>query len=183
MNVVNKNRLLTLLGIEHPIVQGPLGGGPSTPELVAAVSNAGGLGSLGAAYLTPDQISDAIRKIRELTSRPFNVNLFAGGWNTNQDFDAAPMLELLAEVHGRLGLPPPAVPKPSPDPFPGQLEVVLDARPPIFSFTFGIPDRDAISRLKSRGILIVGTATTVEEARALEQAGVDAIAAQGAEAG
>ena len=160
-----------------------MGGGPSTPGLVAAVSNAGGLGTLGAPYLTADQISDAIRKTRALTSRPFAINLFAGAWNTNQNFDAGPMLEILAEVHEKLGLPPPAVPKPSPDPFPAQLEVVLDARPPIFSFTFGIPDRDAISRLKSRGIVIAGTATTVEEARELERAGVDAVVAQGAEAG
>ena len=168
------SEFLKLLDIEHPIIQGPMGGGPSTPELVAAVSNAGGLGSLGAAYLTPEQITDAIRRIRALTSRPFNVNLFAGGWNTNHDFDAAPMLDLLAEVHEKLGLPAPAAPTPAPDPFPAQFEAVLDARPPIFSFTFGIPDRDAMSRLKSRGILILGTATTVEEARQLEQAGVDA---------
>jgi nitronate monooxygenase len=175
--------LVKLLGIEHPVIQGPMGGGPSTPELVAAVSNAGGLGSLGAAYLTPDQISDAIRRIRTLTSRPFNVNLFAGGWNDNPRFDAAPILNLLAEIHEKLGIPPPAAPKPAPDSFPAQLEVVLDARPPIFSFTFGIPDRDAIARLKSRGILMVGTATTVAEAQALEEAGVEAIVAQGAEAG
>jgi nitronate monooxygenase len=177
------NELLKSLGIEHPIILGPMGGGPSTPELVAAVSNAGGLGSLGAAYLTPDQIADAIRRIRSLTSRPFNVNLFAGGWNTKQDFDAGPMIELLAEVHGKLGLPPPVAPKPSPDPFPAQFEAVLDARPPIFSFTFGIPDRDAISRLKSRRIAILGTATTAKEARQLEEAGVDAVVTQGAEAG
>ena len=175
--------MLKLLGIEHPIIQGPMGGGPSTPELVAAVSNAGGLGSLGAAYLTPDQITDAIRRIRALTSRPFNVNLFAGGWSTDQAFDHGPMLEVLGEVHEKLGLPAPAAPTPVPDPFPAQLEAVLDARPPIFSFTFGIPDRDAISRLKARGIVIVGTATTVEEARRLEQAGVDAVVAQGSEAG
>jgi nitronate monooxygenase len=111
------------------------------------------------------------------------VNLFAGGWNTRQDFDAGPMLGLLAEVHEKLGLPPPVAPAPAPDPFPAQLEAVLDARPPIFSFTFGIPSRDAMSRLKARGIAIVGTATTVDEARQLEQAGVDAIVAQGAEAG
>src|ERR1700733_3952101 len=167
MGEVSGSGLLNLLGIEHPIIQGPLGGGPSTPELVAAVSNAGGLGSLGAAYMTPDQITDAIRRIRALTSRPFNVNLFAGGWNSNQNFDAGPMLELLGEVHEKLGLPPPVPPTPAPDPFPAQLEAVLDARPPIFSFTFGIPDRDAISRLKSRGIVILGTATTAEEARQL----------------
>jgi len=160
-----------------------MGGGPSTPELVAAVSNAGGLGSLGAAYLTPDQIRDTIRRIRSLTSRQFNVNLFAGGWKTDHTFDPSRMLEILGEVHQQLGIPAPAVPQPTPDPFPAQLEAVLDARPPIFSFTFGIPDRDAISRLKSRGIVIIGTATTVDEARALEAAGVDAIFAQGAEAG
>jgi nitronate monooxygenase len=180
---VNDNALLKVLGIEHPIIQGPMGGGPSTPELVAAVSNAGGLGSLGAAYLTPDQITDAIRRIRSLSSRPFNVNLFAGGWSTEQAFDHGPMLELLAEVHEKLGLPAPVAPTPVPDPFPAQLEAVLEAHPPIFSFTFGIPDRDAMSRLKARGIVIVGTATTMEEARQLEQAGVDAVVAQGLEAG
>jgi nitronate monooxygenase len=100
-----------------------------------------------------------------------------------QGFDAGPMLELLAEVHGKLGLPPPVPPTSEPDPFPAQLEAVLDARPPIFSFTFGIPDGDAMSRLKARRIAILGTATTVEEARALEAAGVDAVVAQGAEAG
>ena len=94
---MNKNPLLTLLGIEHPIIQGPLGGGPSTPELVAAVSNAGGLGSLGAAYQTPDQITDSIKRIRTLSSRPFNVNLFVGGWNTDQASDARPMLDPLGE--------------------------------------------------------------------------------------
>src|ERR1700722_10216624 len=148
------DEFLQRLNIEHPIIQGPMGGGPSTPELVAAVSNAGGLGSLGAAYLTPEQITDAIRRIRSLTSRPFNVNLFVGGWRTDQAFDAEPMLELLAEVHQKLGLPAPVAPTPVPDPFPAQLEAVLDARPPIFSFLFGIPDRDAMSRLTARGILI-----------------------------
>src|SRR6185437_9980547 len=117
------------LGIEHPIIQGPMGGGPSTPELVAAVSNAGGLGSLGAAYLTPDQIGDAIRRIRALTDRPFNVNLFAGAWQTANAVDPAPMLAVLAEVHAALGLPAPAVPVVPPDPFDAQLDAVLAARP------------------------------------------------------
>jgi nitronate monooxygenase len=93
------------------------------------------------------------------------------------------MLELLAEIHRTLGIPPPTPPAPTPDPFPAQFEAVLDARPPIFSFTFGIPDRDAMARLKARGITILGTATTVEEARLLEGVGVDAIIAQGAESG
>ena len=177
------NDLLKKLSIDHPIIQGPLGGGPSTPELVAAVSNAGGLGSLGAAYLNPDQIADAIRQTRALTNRPFQVNLFAGGWRTDPAFDAAPMLELLSEIHPLLNIPPPVLPPPAPDPFPAQLEAVLDACPPIFSFTFDIPNQDALSRLQSRGIMIVGTATTLAEARLLAEARVDAIVAQGAEAG
>src|ERR1700680_3912995 len=90
------NDLLHRLGINLPIIQGPMGGGPSTPELVAAVSNAGGLGSLGAAYLTPDKITGTIRQIRSLTDNPFNVNLFAGGHVTKTHTDPVPMLALVA---------------------------------------------------------------------------------------
>jgi len=180
---MSARELLSRLGIDNPLIQGPMGGGPSTPELVAAVSNAGGLGSLGAAYLTPDHITDAIPKIRALTDRPFLVNLFAGGWTTKSPSEPSAMLEVLAGIHSKLGLPPPSMPGPSPDPFPGQLEAVLAARTPVFSFTFGIPDGDVIAPLKSRSITMIGTATTVEEGRLLEAAGVDAIVAQGAEAG
>ncbi len=174
---------LNRLGIANPIIQGPMGGGPSTPELVAAVSNAGGLGSLGAAYLTPEQLRAAVRRIRVLTSRPFNVNLFAGGWPKEIHAEPGPMLDLLAEVHGQLGLPPPATPQLAPDPFPDQFEALMEDPPPVFSFTFGIPDREIMSRLKSRGIVTVGTATTLEEARLLAEAGCNAVVAQGSEAG
>jgi len=177
------NDLLKRLGIDHPVIQGPFGGGPSTPELVAAVSNAGALGSLGAAYMMPDQITTTIRQIRALTDRPFQVNLFSGGWQTDSQFDASQMYDLLSEVHATLGLAPPELPQVKPDPFPAQLEAVLDARPPIFSFTFGIPDRASLERLRSRQIVILGTATTAREAKLLLEAGVDAIVAQGAEAG
>ncbi len=178
-----QNLLLDKLGIANPIIQGPMGGGPSTPELVAAVSNAGGLGSLGAAYQKPEEITETIRKIKSLTSKPFNVNLFAGGYDVKSYPDPQPMLDVLAEIHRTLGLPAPTVPQLPPDPFPAQLEAVLDADPPIFSFTFGIPDADSLARLKARRILIIGTATSVEEAKALAETGVDAIVAQGAEAG
>jgi len=178
-----RSGLLQRLGIEHPVIQAPMGGGPTTPELVAAVSTAGGLGSLGAAYLTPDQIADAIRRIRALTDRPFNVNLFAGGYETGRRVDPAPMLALLGEIHDALGLPPPALPVLPPDPFPEQFEAVLEARPVVFSFTFGMPPGDALARLRARGIASLGTATTIDEARMLVAAGVDAIVAQGAEAG
>jgi nitronate monooxygenase len=179
---MTRSDLLTRLGVEHPVIQAPMGGGPSTPALVAAVSNAGGLGSLGAPYLTPQQILDAIAEVRRLTPNPFNVNLFAGGCDTESGIDPQPMLDILRAIHAELGLPPPSMPTLPPDPFAAQLEAVLEARPPIFSFTFGIPGAEQIVRLKSRGIAVLGTATTVAEARLLEEAGVDGVVAQGAEA-
>jgi len=178
-----KNGLLGRLGIEHPIMQAPMGGGPSTPELVAAVSNAGGLGWLGAPYLTPEQILDAVRRVRALTDRPFGVNLFAGGYERDHHVDAGPMLAFLGEVHAALGLPPPTLPVLPPDPFAAQLAAVLEVRPAAFSFTFGIPKPDELARVRARDIAILGAATTVAEARLLEEAGVDGIIAQGAEAG
>jgi nitronate monooxygenase len=180
---VPTNPLIDRLGIENPVIQGPMGGGPSTPELVAAVSNAGGLGSLGAAYLKPDEITETIRRIKSLTSKPFGVNLFCGAWNTDPPADPHPMLDVLAEIHETLGLPPPVLPQVPPDPFEAQLEAVLDAGAPIFSFTFGIPNADALGRLRARRVAILGTATTPEEGRILTGAGVDVIVAQGAQAG
>ena len=182
MPAANSGFLLDL-GINHPIIQAPMSGGSTTPELVAAVSNAGGLGSFGAAYLAPDQIASDIRAIRALTDKPFNINLFAGGYTPEEPIDARPMLEVLAEIHEFLDLPEPALPAWPPNSFDQQLEVILQAQPAIFSFTFGIPDADALARLKARGIAIVGTATTAEEGRRLEASGVTAIAAQGSEAG
>jgi nitronate monooxygenase len=174
---------LKKIGVKFPIVQAPMAGGLTTPELVAAVCNAGGLGSLAAAYLKPGEILDEFRRITALTDKPLNINLFAGGYEMGTTPDTRPMLSLLAEIHETLGLARPVLPSIPPDPFPSQLEAVLEARPAIFSFTFGIPSSDAMGRLNQRGILAIGTATTVEEARHLEKAGVAAIVAQGAEAG
>jgi nitronate monooxygenase len=174
---------LSRLGIRHPVIQAPMGGGFTPPELVAAVSNAGGLGSLGAPYLTPEQIIATASQIRQLTDKPFNVNLFAGGYAVENRVDPAPMLSLLGEIHAVLGLPAPVLPPLQPIPFQDQLEAVLEVRPAVFSFTFGIPDATAVRRLKAADIVILGTATTVDEAYRLADAGVDAIVAQGAEAG
>ncbi len=175
------NKLLQRLGIEHPILLAPMAGAGGTPELAAAVSNAGGLGAWGGAYAKPEEIAGAIRHIRQLTQRPFNINLFAGGYETRK-IDPQPMLAIVREAHARLGLPPPLLPPVPADPFDAQLEAVLEERPPVFSFTFGMPSAAQIAALKKRGIAVAGTATTVAEARQLQQAGVDAIAAQGAEA-
>jgi nitronate monooxygenase len=180
---MTQSDFLSDLGIQHPIIQAPMAGGPSTPELVAAVCNAGALGSLGSAYSTPEQIAADIKKVRALTDKPFNVNLFAGGYAPESPVDAAPMLALLAEIHEALQLPPPRLPPWPVNPFEKQLQAVLDARAAVFSFTLGIPEPHAITRLKAAGIAFFGTATTVEEGKMLQASGVTAIVAQGAEAG
>lgn len=171
------------LGLAHPILAAPMAGGPSTPELAAAVTAAGGLGALGAAYAAPERILAEVRRTRALCDGPLALNLFAGGHEPAGAADPGPALALVAEAHDALGLPPPRLPGPVPDPFAEQLEAVLEARPALFSFTFGVPPPEALARLRRRGILVAGTATTVAEGRALEAAGVDAVVAQGAEAG
>src|SRR6266478_2716644 len=174
-------KMASMMGVEHAIILAPMAGGTSTPALVAAVSNAGGLGSLGAGYMTPDDIAKAIAEIHERTSKPFAVNLFAGGYDGTGSSDTAAMLKLIAPWHERLGLPPPA-PAGSLPPFEQQVEAVLRSDVPVFSFTFGIPAAEIMRGMKDLGIKLIGTATTVSEARALEQAGADAIVAQGSEA-
>lgn len=175
--------LLRRLGIKHPILLAPMAGSGGTPELAAAVSNAGGLGAWGGAYAKPDEIAATIRRMRQLTPRPFSVNLFAGGYASASTVDPQPMLKIVAQAHAALGLPPPVLPPVPKSPFAEQLEAVLEERPPLFSFTFGVPSADQIAALKQRDIAVSGTATTLEEARQLVDAGVDAVVAQGAEAG
>jgi nitronate monooxygenase len=173
------NGFLKRIGIEHPIILAPMAGGPGSPQLIAAVANAGGLGSLGAGYLTLDEIRHSVAKIRALTDRPLNINLFAGGYHAGPIGDPGPMLAILSRVHERLGIAPPVMPAPQSNPFDEQLEVVLELKPRVFSFTFGNPDT---KRVRNAGIVVIGTATTVEEARLLAP-NVDAVVAQGAEAG
>jgi nitronate monooxygenase len=174
--------LRILLGIDVPIVQAPMAGGFTTAELVAAVSNAGALGSVGAAYLTPPAIRSLVAEIRERTVRPFSVNLFAGGIEA-REVDPAPMLALLGPLHERFGLPPPLVPGAWPYVLEEQLDAVIEADVRIVTFTFGLPDDAAIARLRAAGRTVIGTATTVGEARRCEAAGCHAIVAQGSEAG
>ncbi|HEY0157005.1 MAG TPA: nitronate monooxygenase [Thermoanaerobaculia bacterium] len=168
--------------LELPIVQAPMAGGSTTPELVAAVSNAGALGSYAAAYAQPAEIAAAIDAIRARTPRPFAVNVFAPH-PAGEPGDAAAMLEVMARLYAELGLAPPSLPARPPIVLDEQLAVLLETRVPIVSFTFGVLPEDAIAALKGGGALLVGTATTVAEAIALERRGVDAVVAQGSEAG
>ena len=178
-----ETRVTALLGIRHPIVQAPMAGGFTTPELVAAVSNAGALGSLGGAILGPDALRDAITAVRRLTDRPFAVNLFASLPPPEVDMEAvAAMQAVLAPFRAELGLPeaPPLPPPPRGGLLEAQLAVVADERVPVFGFTFGAPP---LEQVREAGSVVLGTATTVAEAVELERLGVDAIVVQSGEAG
>jgi nitronate monooxygenase len=172
------------LHLELPVIQAPMAGGGDTPDLVAAVCNAGALGSVGAAYLTPQQIAQTGRVVRAKTSRAFGINLFAPS-ATPVDFDLSPdaALHRLAPYFAELGVPLPGKPAKLGYSFEEQLHAALDTGAGVFSFTFGSLPADTITTIKARGALVMGTATTVDEAVALEQLGVDAVVAQGSEAG
>jgi nitronate monooxygenase len=176
-----------LLGVRYPIVQGPFGGGLSSPRLTAAVSNAGGLGSFGAQGMAPERIVEIVQEIRGLTGSPFAVNLWVstedpGALDTPESRYAA-AIEPLAEYFRELELEPPVLPLRRWPGFEEQAAALLDARPPVFSFVFGIPPATVLDQCRDRGIVTIGAATTLDEAVALEKAGVDLVVASGAEAG
>ncbi len=176
-------RLLERLDIAHPILLAPMAGA-STPELVAAVSNAGGLGSLGAAMMQPDAIRAAIREIRRQTQRPFAINLFTYPVPAPEAEKIARMKERIAGYVKALGGDPAKLPAlPALPDMAKQMAVVQEEAPPVFSFTFGMPSRNEVAALRGKGTYVIGTATTVPEAKALVELGVDAVTAQGSEAG
>jgi len=170
------------LGIHFPIIQAPMAG-VTTPELVAAVSNAGGLGSLGAGYMRAEDIKQSIKKIRVLTDKPFAVNLFIPGKYYATAEQTQQVCELIQQSCVELNIKINPVTEPYLSSFEEQLSVIVKERVPIFSFTFGIPDPSWIAHLKSNGIVLIGTATTLTEAHALEEQGIDMVVAQGSEAG
>jgi nitronate monooxygenase len=175
--------LLDLIGIEHPIIQAPMAGA-TNPQIVAAVSNAGGLGSFGAAGTPAQKLRATVRAIRESTDRPFNVNLFSAH-TENFDRNARPgprFEKLLTAYHAEFGLGEVPAPGPMFGPFSEQLSILVEEHVPVISFHFGA-DADAVQKAQAGGAKVLCSATTVDEARQLEQAGVDAIIAQGGEAG
>lgn len=168
--------------LEVPIVQAPMASA-TTPELVAAVSGAGGLGSLALGYTEPAQIAPLVARVRALTARPFALNLFV-------DARTPVTADVLQRAHDRLrpfraelGIPHAPVPAVALIDYEAQVEAVLAARPAVFSFTFGVPEPAVFERCRAAGIVTIGTANTVDEAVALERAGADAVCAQGFEAG
>jgi nitronate monooxygenase len=182
----SENRFTANLGIEYPIIQGPLGG-LSSQRLTAAVSNFGGLGSFGAHSLPPDAIKDVIAEIRSLTSKPFAMNLWVSmedeGARTSDENAFNKSVAPLAVHLAALGAPRPTYKPYSPIRLEDQARVLLDEKVRVFSFIYGIPPLEILEECRAKGIVTIGTATTPDEAAALQEAGVDAVVASGFEAG
>jgi nitronate monooxygenase len=177
-------RLIDLFGIEHPLVQAPMAGAMDG-ALAAEVSAAGGLGSLPCAMLNAEKIRDEVEKIRRRTPKPFNLNFFCHTPPTLNNAREAAWRDRLAPYYREYGLDPAApVPASMRMPFNAALcAVVEELRPRIASFHFGLPAPELVERVKRAGCAVLSSATTVAEARWLEGRGVDAIIAQGIEAG
>jgi nitronate monooxygenase len=180
------NRLTSRLGLQYPIIQGPLGG-LSSQRLTAAVSNYGGLGSFGAHGLEPEAIRKVIREIKGLTSKPFAMNLWVsmedeGALTSTEEAFHRSLAPLAKHIESVEGAKPSYRPY-EPIRFEDQVQVLLDEGISAFSFIYGIPSKQILDDFRRQGIVLIGTATIVDEAIALEQAGVDVIAASGFEAG
>ncbi|CAM5376558.1 NAD(P)H-dependent flavin oxidoreductase [Streptomyces tanashiensis] len=184
---VPPGRFGDLVGIPLPVVQGPFGGGLSSVELAAAVSEGGGLGSYGAHIHTPEEITALVARLRAATGRPFAVNLWVPQEGERTGLPEAALaehIERLRPYYEELGVRPPSAGeiRAWPD-FDAQLDALIAAAPPVISLVMGLPPRRLVAEARRRGIVVVGTATTVEEAVALEAAGVDAVVASGSDAG
>ena len=187
MKAWRQTAVTELLGIEYPIIQGPFGRGGSTALLASAVSNAGGLGSFGANDLTPESVFNTAAEIRAHTDRPFGMNLWVstydpGGETLNEETYGR-VLGSLEPYYEELGVPLPKIPSGKAADFDEQVAALIEAKPAVFSFVFGIPSPQILQSCRKRGIVTVGGASTVDEAAAIEAAGVDMVVASGFEAG
>jgi nitronate monooxygenase len=165
----------------HAVVLAPLAGGPSTPELTAAVAEARAFAFLAAGYLAPQALRDRVRAVRSLTARPVGVNLFVPGKPANPEV-VARYADVLGSEAGDIGVVL-GEPRFHDDDWDEKLELLVEEPVEVVSFTFGCPSSAVMQRLRDRGSEIWVTVTTPEEAIAAEAAGVDVLVAQGAEAG
>lgn len=179
-----KNEMTKKLNITYPIIQAGMAGGVTTPDLVAAVSNAGGLGTLGAGYMSPEQLRADILNIKQLTNKPFGVNVFVPEMPNVTEGEIDRANEWLKPFREQLNLSETvAVDKPTDSVFQKQIEIIVEEQVPVCSFTFGIPSKEVIQQLKKEKVIVIGTATTVKEAIANEESGMDMVVMQGSEAG
>ncbi|TDO17519.1 nitroalkane oxidase [Mycobacterium sp. BK086] len=165
-----------------PILGAPMAGGPSTPALAAAVSNAGGLGFVAAGYLSAEKFAEIVVAARALTSAPIGVNLFVPGPSAATPGELERYRELLAPLAEQYGAEVPE-PRPDDDAWQAKLDVVADLAPEVASFTFGCPSAEVLGRLRDRGVLTAVTVTSLDEANTAVSAGTDALVVQGPEAG
>lgn len=177
-----ETRLTSMLSIKYPIIQAGMAGTVTTAELVAAVSEAGGLGTLGAGYMKPDAIRRAIADIRERTSKPFAVNLLIARRRLLDSQTIENGRRILRPMEEQLGVKEPNSAIQEED-YHEKLAVLIEERVPVVSFAFDIPSIKEMRALKKNGTLVIGTATNVREAKVLANIGVDAIVGQGSEAG
>lgn len=181
------NEITELLQIEYPIIQAPMAGGVTTSKLVAAVSNYGGLGTIGAGYMSPTQICKQIKEIRQLTTNPFGVNLFVPNEFSASENEIKLANHFLQPIRDQLSLETDSLELPTFnnafETFNEQIRIMIEEKVPVCSFTFGVPSKEVITELKQHNIILMGTATTVREAVEIENIGMDVIVVQGSEAG
>ena len=181
MSVTSPTSLLQQLHIEHPIIQGPMTGS-DTPALAAAVSRSGGLGMLGCGMRSPDAMREAAQLVRSSTDRPFGMNLFVQPRPAPDPATVNKALARLQPLYAEFGIEPSVPPQWCED-FEAQFDTLIELRPAVASFTFGIITKSHAERLHAAGIYVIGTATTVAEAEAWELVGADAVCASGMESG
>lgn len=170
------------LNIDYPIIQAGMAGS-TTPELVAAVCNAGGLGMIGAGYFDDEKLENEIDEVNQLTNKPFAVNLFVPSNNEVDNGLVEHMKEWLKPYRKAFNLEEPVVNITEQQQFDRAIDIIIKKKVSIVTFTFGIPNKETISKLKAHDITLIGTAASVDEAQANEEAGMDIVVAQGSEAG
>ncbi len=177
--MILKTEFSKTLGLRLPVIQAPMAGGPSSPELVAACSAAGALGSFGYAYTQPEDMKKQAAFVRAKTDRPFGINLFVAPVPGQVAADAQRgALDAVAKYYAELGLPAPEpVKAPYAPDLDGQLSAVEEIRPAVFTTHFGVVPPERVTKLKNLKIMIGGSATCVAEARKLEELGFDFVIA------
>ena len=183
----NKTRAAELLKIKYPIIQGPFGGNFSSAKLVSTVSNLGGMGSFGLNSYTPEDILRIDKEIKNLTKKSYVLNLWvplkddpADTYDKN-DFEA--LRQIFNPYFEEMQIPLPEIPNSKKQDFELQVESVLKAKPPVASFIYGIPPGEIILEFKKRGVITMATATSLEEANMIEEAGIELVITSGSEAG
>ncbi|WP_280458423.1 nitronate monooxygenase [Nocardia carnea] len=175
--------MFDLADLAVPIIAAPMAGGPSTPDLVVSVGEAGGLGFLAGGYKTPEALADQIREVRARTDVAFGVNLFVP---QQPAYDPAAVHEYrdrLCAAAQRYGIELPPIRERDDDWFAAKVDLLVEQRVPVVSLTFGLPSADIVGRLRDAGVMVIATVTTVAEARSATDLGVGALCVQGPEGG